>query len=154
MSDARAGNPAEVPSEAGAPPVAPAEPSPPEAGGEGAAGDGGLTTGVAADSGDQGARPRRRRGSRGGRGRSRSGSGSSSGNGSAPGVVRAGAADVADADAAVSAGPPPFAATASSQDSAPGGAAAPSRVTGERPKIGDTRPARPSATSSGGRGGG
>ncbi len=156
MSDARAGNPAEVPSEAGAPPVAQAEPSPPDAGGEGAAGDGGLTTGVAAGSGDQGEEPARAGVADRAVGAAVHGQG----------PVRHRATDrpperfgrvppmLQDADAAVSAGPPPFAATASSQDSAPGGAAAPSRVTGERPKIGDTRPAPPSATSSGGRGGG
>ncbi len=135
MSDATAGKPVEASSEPAAPSVAEAGPSPSPGGdtAKSAGGDGGLTTEVASGSGGQGARtrPRRRRGSRGGRGRSRSG------NGSTPGTVQS------EPDAAASALPvtPPGSVPAPASS----GSAAPPRVTGERPKIGDTRPAPPPA---------
>ncbi len=143
MSDTRAGNPAEVPSEPAAPPVAQAEPSPPQTGGggEGASGNRGLTSGSAGGSGGQGAgtRPRRRRGSRGGRGRSRSG------NGSVPGATGAAGADAADAAEPSDASLGVAAVTTAGSASVPPSAGATPRLTGERPKIGDTRPGSPPA---------
>ncbi len=122
----------EIPSEPAAPSLAQAEPPPSESGAttEGA-GDGGLSTELAAGSDGQGApaRPRRRRGSRGGRGRARSGNGSVAGGARAePPEAVAGA---------------PVAATAPASATAASGSAVPTRPTGERPKIGDTRPAPP-----------
>ncbi len=162
MSDGATGQPVDVPAETPGPSSAPATQSAPAhtagTGGAPAQGrHGGDAPGPGSDpgpgqaesngtnggSGGEGAN-RRRRGSRGGRGRGRpAGAASEAGvNGSEAGVNGDGPSLVSEV------GPEPAAAPrgpAGAQAQAP----APPRVAPERPKIGDTRPARPPVTNAG-----
>ncbi len=150
MSDGATGQPVEVPAEAPASSTAPAQQSAPAepagSGGSPTQGDTGGSSpspGGGSGQGDREGVPataaggdganRRRRGSRGGRGRGR------------PAGATGGAPDAGE-DA------PPASAAAETGNPAPevaGGVAVPPQSVPERPKIGDSRPARPPATAAG-----
>jgi hypothetical protein len=140
MSDAATGRPMDAPAESPGPPTVTPEKSTsrtPSGAGAPSTADGTAAEGLSArtagppagQSGGEGA-GRRRRGSRGGRGRPRTGATvTPDGEGGAP------------ASATLAAAPPR--ATADAPGTVPPPVGAPSQVPAERPKIGDTRPARP-----------
>ncbi len=141
MSEATAGKPVEVPKEP-APQTAARSGTPPEkaaGANDGSGGDTGLNSGGTDGASGTGTRNRRRRGSRGGRGRSRSATpstaaGTSSGEAAVPDEGCPSAASPGAAVAGAGAG---------------AGQAPPARPAAERPKIGDTRPARPTSPPTG-----
>ncbi len=165
MSDTTAGQPVGVPGEPGSstatPRQAPSQKS--AATGEGTAGSG-PTPGGGQGPGEQGSGPggqsRRRRGSRGGRGRGRSGAGGAQGQ--APGGEGPEGAAVAAPESPVLPAAAPTAAVSQAEApraEAPLAPVGPLPVAAERPKIGDSRPARPTvagvgAESTGANGGG
>ena len=151
MSDATAGQPVGVPGEPGSSTAASRQtPSQKSAATvEGSAGSGPTPGG-----GGPGGQSRRRRGSRGGRGRGRSGAPGAQGQ--TPGEEGPEGAAVAFAPESPESPAPPAAAPTTAVPRTPD---APPLVAAERPKIGDSRPARPTvagvgAESTSGNGGG